>query len=74
MGEPAFDMSKDEFKALIEDTVEEKLLEWVGEAEDEGEIASSIRERLLRQKEDTENGERGSTLDEVADRLNLSSS
>ena len=44
-------MSKDELKDIIAMTVEQKLLELLGDPDEGLEIRKSVRERLLRQKE-----------------------
>ncbi len=41
-------MSKDELKEMIEVTVEQKLLELLGDPDEGLEIIKSVRERLLR--------------------------
>ncbi len=64
MSKSASDLTKDEMKNLVEDTVEEKLLEWLGEPEEPGTIRNSIKERLKQQKKQINYGERGTPLNE----------
>jgi hypothetical protein len=52
-------MSKDELKEMIEVTIEQKLLELLGDPDEGLEIRKSVRERLLRQKKAVAAGERG---------------
>jgi len=64
-------MSKDELKEMIEVTIEQKLLELLGDPDEELEIKKSVRERLLRQKKAVAVGERGEPFEDVVRRLGL---
>jgi hypothetical protein len=64
-------MSKDELKEMIEVTIEQKLLELLGDPDEELEIKKSVRERLLRQKKAVAAGERGEPFEDVVRRLGL---
>ena len=64
-------MSKDELKEMIEVTIEQKLLELLGDPDEGLEIRKSVRERLLRQKKAVAAGERGEPFEGVARRLGL---
>ena len=64
-------MSKDEFKEMLEMTVEQKLLELIGDPDEGLEIRKSVRERLVRQKKAVAMGERGEPFEDVVRRLNL---
>ena len=64
-------MSKDEFKEMLAMTVEQKLLELLGDPDEGLEIRKSVRERLLRQKKAVAAGERGEPLEDVVRRLGL---
>ena len=64
-------MSKDELKEMIEVTIEQKLLELLGDPDEGLEIRKSVRERLLRQKKAVAAGERGEPFEDVAQRLGL---
>jgi len=64
-------MSKDELKELIETSVEQKLLELLGDPDEGLEIRKSVRDRLLRQKKAVAAGERGESLEDVVRRLGL---
>lgn len=64
-------MSKDELKEMIAVTVEEKLLELLGDPDEGLEIRKSVSERLLRQKKAVAAGERGESFKDVARRLGL---
>ena len=64
-------MSKDELKEMIEVTIEQKLLELLGDPDEGLEIQKSVRERLLRQKKAVAAGERGEPFEDVVRRLGL---
>jgi hypothetical protein len=64
-------MSKDELKEIIAMTVEQKLLELLGDPDEGLEIRKSVRARLLRQKKAVATGERGESFDIVAKRIGL---
>ena len=64
-------MSKDEFRELIETVVEQKLLELLGDPDEHLKLRDSIRTRLERQKQAVASGERGRAFEEVAAELGL---
>jgi hypothetical protein len=64
-------MSKDELREMIEVTIEQKLLELLGDPDEGLEIRKSVRERLLRQKKAVAAGERGEPFEDVVRRLGL---
>jgi hypothetical protein len=64
-------MSKDELKDMIAITVEEKVMELLGDPDEGLEVRKSVWERLLRQKKAVVAGERGQSIKDVADRLGL---
>jgi hypothetical protein len=64
-------MTKDELRELIEASVEQKLLELLGDPDEGLAIRKSVRDRLLRQKEAVAAGERGEAFEDVVRRLGL---
>ena len=68
-------MTQDEFKEMlegvVEETVERKLLEILGDPDDGLEIRSEVRERLLRQRQEVVGGERGRPLEDIVRELGL---
>lgn len=64
-------MSKDELKEMIESSIEEKLLELLGDPDEGLEVRKSVRDRLLRQKKAVAAGERGEPFEDVVRRLGL---
>ncbi len=63
-------MTVDELREVIGTVVEEKLQILLGN-EDELELNEELRERLVSQQEQIENGERGESLEDVTARLGL---
>lgn len=64
-------MTADELKELIGETVEQKLVELFGDPDDGLVMTKTLRARLLRQKEAVVKGERGELLEDVLERLGL---
>ncbi|RLC57094.1 MAG: hypothetical protein DRI80_15415 [Chloroflexota bacterium] len=64
-------MTKAEFKEMLEDVIEQKLIELLGDPDEGLMIRKSVRERLLRQKQAVAMGERGESFEEVVQRLSL---
>jgi len=58
-------MTKDELKDMIATTVEQKLLELLGDPDEGLEIRKSVHTRLVRQKKAVANGERGEPFEDV---------
>ena len=65
------DMTAEELRQLISATVEEKLVEILGDPDAGLEVREEVRRRLLRQKQAVKEGERGESLEAVARRLKL---
>lgn len=55
-------MTKSELKEMIESTVEKKLLQLLGDPDQELVLRRAIKERLLRQRKTVTAGERGESL------------
>ena len=64
-------MTREDLALLIESSVEQKLLEMLGNPDEELEIKRTVRDRLLRQRKAVARGERGQPLDKVAQQLGL---
>jgi len=64
-------MTKDELQEMIETVVEQKLLELLGDPDEDLPLRKAIRERLLRQKRAVASGERGQRFEDVIRRLGL---
>ena len=65
------EMTKEEFREMIEAIVERKLLEMLGDPDEGLPIRKAISDRLLRQKQAVASGERGEPLEKVTQRLGL---
>lgn len=64
-------MTKDELREMIETSIEQKLLELLGDPDEGLPIRNSVRDRLLRQKQVVSAGERGEPIEDVMRRLGL---
>ncbi len=64
-------MTKSELRELIESSIEQKLLELLGDPDEGLPIRKSVRDRLLRQRQAVSAGERGESLEDVMRRLGL---
>lgn len=65
------EMSKQDLQELIEETVEKKLVELLGDPDEGFELQDEMRERLLQQREELQQGKRGTELNEVMIDLGL---
>jgi len=64
-------MTKEELRNMIEETVEQKLLAVLGDPDEGLEIREVVRDRLLRQREAVGAGERGRPFADVVQQLGL---
>ena len=64
-------MTKEELREIIEMSIEQKLIEILGDPDEGLEIRESVRDRLLRQREAVAAGERGQPLDDIVQQLGL---
>lgn len=64
-------MTKEELRGMIEETVEHKLLEILGDPDEGLEIKEAVRDRLLHQEEALRAGERGQPFADVVQQLGL---
>ena len=60
-------------ETIVEATVEQKLLEILGDLDEWEEVQPAIRDRLLRQRQLIAAGQRGQSFEEVVQRLHLGS-
>jgi rRNA-processing protein FCF1 len=65
------DLTTDELKALIRETVLETLEEFLDDPDEGKEIRPEIKQQLLESLQRTRSGERGIPAEEVAKRLGL---
>ncbi|MGQ0594305.1 MAG: hypothetical protein ACT4QB_17155 [Gammaproteobacteria bacterium] len=64
-------MTKGELREMIESIIEQKLLELLGDPDEELPIRKLMRDRLLRQKQAVAEGEHGEPFEDVVRRLSL---
>jgi hypothetical protein len=64
-------MTKHELKEIIESTVEEKLLELLGDPDQGLVLKKRVKDRLLRQRKSVASGQRGESLAVIVKRLGL---
>lgn len=64
-------MTKRELQEMIETTVEQKLLELLGDPDEGLHLKKQVRDRLFRQRQAVAVGERGKPFKDVARRLGL---
>jgi len=62
-------MTREELREMLEATIEQKLLEMLGDPDEGLALRKTIRARLLRQKEAVAEGERGQPFEDVVQRL-----
>ena len=65
------EMTKEELREMIEEIIEEKLLELLGDPDEGLPLRKAVRERLLRQRQAVAQGDRGEPLEEAIRRLGL---
>lgn len=71
MSRTVAEMTTDELRQMIGELIEGKLIEIFGDPDAGLELRDSVRERLLRQREEVSRGERGQSLDDVIESLGL---
>ena len=68
-------MTQAEFKemleAVVESTVEEKLLEILGDPDDGLELREAVRDRLIRQRKAVVDGQYGQSMEDLVRKLEL---
>jgi hypothetical protein len=64
-------MTKHELKGIIESTVEQKLLELLGDPDQGLVLKKTVKDRLLRQRKAVASGQRGESLSVIMKRLKL---
>ena len=64
-------MTKHELKEIIESTVEQKLLELLGDPDQGLVLRKTLKDRLLRQRKTVSSGERGDSLTAIIRKLRL---
>jgi len=65
------EMSKEELTDLIEATVEQKIMELLGDPDEPLALREEVQESILRQRAAMAKGERGQPIEDVAKELGL---
>ncbi len=71
MAEVIIQVTKEELRAIVEESVERKLIELLGDPEEGLDLRDAVRARLQRQQAAVAAGERGQTFSNVVERLGL---
>ncbi len=71
MSKTVAEMSTEELKAMLDELIETKLTEMLGDPDRGLELRQDLRERLERQRDAVAQGERGEAFEAVAARLRL---
>ncbi len=64
-------MTQDELREMIGTTIEQKLLELLGDPDEGFSLRKRVKNRLLRQKKNVESGARGEPFADAVKRLGL---
>jgi len=71
MADTIAQMTKEEFREMLDALIEQKLLDVLGDPDEGLEIRKSVRERLIRQRDEVTAGERGQSMEVVARELEV---
>lgn len=71
MGTTVAEMTTDELRAMLETLIDRKLAEWLGDPDEGLELKEELHERILRQRQAYATGQRGRSLEEVAERFGV---
>ena len=71
MTELVSQMTKEELRLMIDEVLEQKLIELLGDPDGGLELRDEVRDFLIRQREVVARGELGRPLDEVAKELGI---
>lgn len=71
MSTTTLDITGEELTALVKNIVDERIIELIGDPEDDLEVKDELKERLIAQRKEADNGDYGIPFDEVLKRLEL---
>lgn len=71
MSATTLDITAEELMALVKNIVDERIIEIIGDPEDDLELRDELKVRLLNQRKEADNGDYGIPLNEVLKRLEL---
>ncbi len=69
MNATTLDITSEELTALVKNIVDERIIELIGDPEDDLEINDELKARLINQRKEADNGDFGIPFDEVLKRL-----
>ncbi len=65
------DMTTDEFKTMLETTIDHKMAEWLGDPDEGLTLRPELVERIQQQRAEYAAGKRGQSLQDVARELGI---
>jgi hypothetical protein len=71
MAKTVAEMTANELKDMVEDLIEEKLIQMLGDPDEGFDLQESLRDRLRAQKQAVAAGNRGEPFEDLARRLGL---
>ncbi len=71
MADTIAQMTKEEFREMLDALIEQKLLDVLGDPDEGLEIREAVRERLIRQRDEVSAERRGQSLEVVAKQLDV---
>lgn len=71
MSETVGDMTKEELRQMLDTIIEQRLMDLLGDPDEGLELRAQLRRRLLEQQEKVAAGERGRSLEEIKQELEI---
>lgn len=71
MSKTVGDMTKDELRQMLDTIVEQGLMDLLGDPDEDLELRAEVRERLMKQQEKVVAGERGRSLEDIKQELEI---
>lgn len=71
MSETVGDMTKEELRQMLDTIVEQRLMDLLGDPDEGLELREELRRRLLEQQETVAAGERGRSLEDIKQELEI---
>lgn len=71
MSKTVGDMTKEELRQMLDTIVEQGLMDLLGDPDEDLELRAEVRERLMKQQEKVVAGERGRSLEDIKQELEI---
>ncbi|MGA9531518.1 MAG: hypothetical protein WBR18_02275 [Anaerolineales bacterium] len=71
MSETVGDMTREELRQMLDAIVEQRLMDLLGDPDEGLELRAELRRRLLEQQEEVAAGERGRSLEDIKQELEI---